>query len=260
MKAIHYIYTAMLLLLLASCNNTDIVLGNDASAPGRFMLSLLTEEVTTEDITRAGSFNPDVSKFMVSITDAKGLELVSGMEYGTMEDHDKVLPAAKDYLIEVANCTPQEAVSANEGWGTIRFMASQTFDIVSEETTPLVLECTMANAGLTVIFDESFTTKFPTYAATIQDARNLVFKSTTADKLAYYNISQDQENISLRLTGSAGGWNDRIDKTHHITLTKGKITRLRVKFNDGSNTDSDVDIDIDTDTSMGETDDEVTVG
>lgn len=260
MKAIHYIHTAMLLLLLASCNSTDIVPGKDASAPGRFMLSLLTEEVSTEEITRAGSFNPDVSKFKVSITDAKGLELISGKEYGTMEDGDKVLPAAKDYLIEVANCTPQEAVNANEGWGAIRFMASQTFDIVSEETTPLVLECTMANAGLTVIFDESFTTKFPTYAATIQDTRNLVFKSTTAYKVAYYNISQSQENISLRLTGSAGGWNDRLDKTQPIPLTKGKITRLRVKFNDGSNTDSDVDIDIDTDTSMGETDDEVTVG
>ena len=35
---------------------------------------------------------------------------------------------------------------------------------------------------------------------------------------------------------------------------------VELKFNDGSNTDSDVDIDIDTDTSMGETDDEVTVG
>lgn len=250
----------MLLPLLACCSNTDIVPGNDASATGRFMLSLLTEEVTTEDITRAGSFNPDVSKFKVSITDAKGLELVSGMEYGTMEEHDKVLPAAKDYFIEVANCTPQEAVSANEGWGTIRFMASETFDIVSEQTTPLVLECTMANAGLSVIFDESFTTKFPTYAATIQDTRNLVFKSTTADKVAYYNLNQSQESISLRLTGSAGGWNDRIDKTQSIPLTKGKITRLRVRFNDGTNTDSDVNIDIDTDTGMGETDDEVTVG
>ena len=250
----------MLLPLLASCSNTDIVPGNDASATGRFMLSLLTEEVTTEDITRAGSFNPDVSKFKVSITDAKGLELISGKEYGSMEDHDKVLPAAEDYIIEVANCSPQEAVSANEGWGTIRFMASETFDIVSEQTTPLVLECTMANAGLSVIFDESFTTKFPTYAATIQDTRNLVFKSTTADKVAYYNISQDQESISLRLTGSAGGWNDRIDKTQSIPLTKGKITRLRVRFNDGTNTDSDVNIDIETDTGMGETDDEVTVG
>ena len=250
----------MLLQLLASCSNTDIVPGKDASATGRFMLSLLTEEVTTEDITRAGSFNPDVSKFKVSITDAKGLELISGKEYGAMEDHDKVLPAAEDYIIEVANCSPQEAVSANEGWGTIRFMASETFDIVSEQTTPLVLECTMANAGLSVIFDESFTTKFPTYAATIQDTRNLVFKSTTADKVAYYNISQDQESISLRLTGSAGGWNDRIDKTQSIPLTKGKITRLRVRFNDGTSTDSDVNIDIDTDTGMGETDDEVTVG
>ena len=258
MKAIYYIHTVMLLLLLASCSNSDIVPAKDASAPGRFMLSLLTEEVTTEDITRVGSFNPDVSKFMVSITDAKGLELISGMEYGTMEDHDKILPAAKDYLIEVANCTLQEAISANGGWGCIRFFVSETFDIVAGSITPLELECTMANAGLMVLFDESFANKFPVHAATTQDIRSLVFKSDNPDKVAYYNLNQSQGTVPLRLTGgSAGKWEDRIDKTENITITKGKITKLHVSFSENG---GDLNIDIIPDTGMEEDiNDEVTV-
>lgn len=252
MKAIYHIFIITLISILGSACNSDMVPGKetDASATGRFTVSVLTEEITTEDITRGTTSNMDVNKFKVSIADAKGLTLISGKEVGTLEDNDRILPVADDYLIQVTNCMEEEAISANDGWGCIRFLASETFDIVASTTTPLELECTMANAGLMVLFDESFTNKFPVHAATTQDTRSLVFKSDNSDKVAYYNLSQSQGTVPLRLTGgSAGKWEDRIDKTENITITKGKITKLHVSFSENG---GDLNVDINTDTGMEE--------
>jgi hypothetical protein len=253
MKAIYHIFIITLISILSGGCNSDMVPGKetDVSATGRFTVSVLTEEVTTEDITRGTISNMDVNRFKVSIADAKGLTLVAGKEVGTLEDNDRILPVADDYLIQVTNCMEEEAISANEGWGCIRFLASETFDIVAGSITPLELECTMANAGLMVLFDEAFTNKFPVHAATTQDIRSLVFKNDNPDKeVAYYNLSQSQGTVPLRLTGgSAGKWEDRIDKTENITITKGKITKLHVSFSENG---GDINVDINTDTGMEE--------
>ena len=252
MKAIYHIFIITLICILGGGCNSDMVPGKeaDASATGRFTVSVLTEEVTTEDITRGTISNMDVNKFKVSIADAKGLTLVAGKEVGKLEDNDKILPVAEDFLIQVTNCMEEEAISANDGWGCIRFLASETFDIVAGSITPLELECTMANAGLMVLFDESFTNKFPVHAATTQDTRSLVFRSDNPSKVAYYNLSQSQGTVPLRLTGgSAGKWEDRIDKTENITITKGKITKLHVSFSENG---GDLNIDIKPDTGMEE--------
>lgn len=260
MKAIYHIFIIILISFLGGGCNSDMVPGKeaDASATGRFTVSVLTEEVTTEDITRGTTSNMDVNKFKVSIADAKGLTLVAGKEVGTLEDNDKILPVAEDYLIQVTNCMEEEAISANDGWGCIRFFVSETFNIVAGSITPLELECTMANAGLMVLFDESFTNKFPVHAATTQDIRSLVFKSDNRGKVAYYNLSQSQGTVPLRLTGgSAGKWEDRIDKTENITITKGKITKLHVLFSENG---GDINVDIKTDTGMEkDINDDVTV-
>lgn len=252
MKAIYHIFIITLISILGGGCNSDMVPSKeaDASATGRFTVSVLTEEVTTEDITRGTTSNMDVNRFKVSIADAKGLTLVAGKEVGTLEDNDRILPVADDYLIQVTNCMEEEAISANDGWGCIRFLASETFDIVASSITPLELECTMANAGLMVLFDESFTNKFPVHAATTQDIRSLVFKSDNPDKVAYYNLNQSQGTVPLRLTGgSAGKWEDRIDKTENITITKGKITKLHVSFSENG---GDLNVDINTDTGKEE--------
>ena len=252
MKAIYHIFIITLISILGGGCNSDMVPSKeaDASATGRFTVSVLTEEVTTEDITRGTISNMDVNKFKVSIADAKGLTLISWKEVGTLEDNDKILPVAEDYLIQVTNCMEEEAISANDGWGCIRFLASETFDIIAGTTTTLKLECAMANAGLMVLFDESFTNKFPVHAATTQDTRSLVFKSDNPDKVAYYNLNQSQGTVPLRLTGgSAGKWEDRIDKTENITITKGKITKLHVSFSENG---GDLNVDINTDTGMEE--------
>jgi hypothetical protein len=74
--------------------------------------------------------------------------------------------------------------------------------------------------------------------------------------VAYYNTDQPTVTVSIRLTGSAGGWSDRIDMIKDVTLTKGKITRLTIAFDENSD---GVDIELETDTGMDESNDDVTV-
>ena len=258
MRRTPYILILALISLLGSCSG-EMPAQEQGSGEGRFHLSIITAAVSTEDITRATVFNFDTDTFKVTVTDAKGLELITKKENGQFTDADRTLPTANDYKMEVESCSETEAVAYNNAWGKERFYAQTTFDIATDQTTPLSLECTMANAGLTVIFDNSFVTKFPTHAVTTQDVRSLVFKSSDASSVAYYNTDQLAVVVTIRLTGSAGGWSDRIDMTRDVTLTKGKITRLRVRYDDGTNTDGEANVTFDTDTSTSETNDEVMV-
>ena len=202
-----------------------------ATGNGTLALSVNADDIQTEVATRNAI---DVSTFKVYLKDKNAVSLINGKAYGQLSDADRTLPASTGYQISVESCTNAEATTANDGWGAMRFTGSETFDIVSDQSTPVEIDCSMENAGLKVAFDNSFTTKFPIYAATTMDSRSLVFKSSNPDAIAYFDVEGENPTISLKLTGSAGGWEDRIDQTKTIGLTKGKITTLTVIYDDNS--------------------------
>lgn len=238
-----------------ACTN-ELAVDNTASREGQFVLSVLTEDVETEEITRSAEYAVDVNSFLVSLRDQNGVALYSDKEYGQLTDADRTLPVGVNYQISVESCSAADAETANEGWGQARFWADNTFNIVSDNTTMLTLNCELENAGLMIVFDNSFISKFPIYAATTQDARSLVFKGTNAGSVAFYNADAETVTIPLLLTGSKGGWEDRINVKKDITISKGKITRLTVKYDENS---GNLDIEFGTDTDMGESSDDVTV-
>jgi hypothetical protein len=88
----------------------------------------------------------------------------------------------------------------------------------------------MVNAGLQVVLDKSFTDKFPVHAVTTQDSRSLVFSSANPDAIAYYNMQADVLPMSLRITGSSGGWDDRLDVTRQVELQRGKIIKMYITY------------------------------
>lgn len=241
--------------MFVSACSSDITDPEIQQGNGSFVLSILTEDVETEDITRAYA-SADVNTFKVSLSDKNGLSLFSNKPYSEISDGDRTLPTAVGYQISVESCSLEESTTLNEKWGEPRFVGAATFDIQSNEVTPLAVECTMSNAGLMLIFDQSFVTKFPTHAATTQDARALVFKSNSPGDIAYYPLDTETGSVTLRLTGSAGGWSDRVDMTQNVSITKGKISRLTVSYDENS---GDVDIEFETDKDMGESSDDVTV-
>lgn len=256
MKKIYISLFAILCSFMQMACTNELAVDDTASREGKFLLSLLTEDVETEDITRSTEFTVDVNSFMVSLRDQNGVALYSDKEYGQLTDADRTLPVGVNYQIAVESCSTGDAETANEGWGQARFCADSTFEIISDNTTMLTLSCELENAGLMLVFDNTFTSKFPIYAATTQDARSLVFKGANAGSVAFYNADAETVSIPLHLTGSKGGWEDRINVKKDITISKGKITRLTVKYDENS---GNLDLEFGTDTDMGESSDDVTV-
>lgn len=244
---------ANIAFLACTCEDipTDMMDGK-----GTFSLSVQTGEIQTEVITRTETQNlVNVNDFKVSLKDQAGISLIQGKPYAELSDADRTLPAGEGYRIALESCTAEEAVKANNGWGTYRFTGASTFNIITDQSTDVTINCTMQNAGLQLIFDNTFITKFPTHAATTQDARALVFKSTNSSAIAYYDVTSST-TVPISISGSAGSWADQVNITKDITLTQGKITRLTVKYDENS---GNLDIDFETDTDVDEESTDVTI-
>ena len=231
MKKNRYIYTILVtLLMLVGCDENNIV-PVQTDGVGTFELSLTQGDVQSEVITRS-VLDLDSDEFLVSLTEANGAVLIDGKKFSALTEAECTLPAGTGYQIKAESCTPDEAVTLNEGWGMVHFTASTTFDIVSNQHTPVSLTCTMDNVGLQVVFDQSFLDKFPIHAATSQDIRSIVFNQSTQGQTAYFSVEETTLNMKLRLTGSAGGWEDRLDVMKDLTLSKGKIYTVNITYSD----------------------------
>ena len=230
MKPVYSLFTYLIALqFVMSCDNNQMF-PNTSDEAGTFSLTLTSDEVQSEVVTRA-SLNLDIATFQVTLAEAEGAPLFEKRLFGELTEAECTLPAATGYHLKAESCTPDEAVTLNEGWGMAHFVATTTFDIVSDQHTPVSLTCTMDNVGLQVVFDQNFLDKFPIHAATTQDSRTIVFNQTTEEQTAYFPVEGDALNMKLRLTGSAGGWEDRLDVVKELTLLKGKIYIVNIAYN-----------------------------
>ena len=233
MKSVYSLFAYLVAsLLITSCDadHTTLVMGDEA---GTFSLALTTGEVQSEVITRA-ALNLDVEDFQITLAEANGTLLLDKRLLGELTEAECTLPAATGYQLKAESCTPEEAITLNERWGMAHFVATTTFDIVSNQHTPVSLTCSMDNAGVQFVFEQSFLDKFPIHAVTTQDGRSLVFNKDTHEKIAYYPIEEDVETVRLKLTAAAGGWSDRIEIIQEMPISRGRIYMVSVAY-DGSN-------------------------
>ncbi len=252
MKKIYIPFMALVCgMLQTACTCDSIAPAVQNGGVGEFALSLTADDIKTEVTTRAATV--DVNTFKVSLKDKNSVSIIDGKAYGSLSEGDRTLPAGEGYHITVESCTLEESLTANDGWGAMRFTGEATFGIVSDQSTEVNITCQMTNAGLQLVFDPTFTTKFPVYAATTQnDSRSLVFKGTNPQAVAFYDAAgQSNPTVDLKITGSAGGWEDRVDMVKSVGLTAGKIKVLTVKYDENNGR---VDIEFDTDNTT-ETDD-----
>lgn len=231
MKKNRSIYTILVtLLMLVGCDEKNIV-PVPTDGVGTFALSLTQGDVQSEVITRS-VLDLDTDNFLISLSEADGTSLIEGKRLSALTEAECTLPAATGYQIKAESCTPEESITLNERWGMAHFVATTTFDIVSNQHTPVSLTCSMDNAGVQFVFEQSFLDKFPIHAVTTQDARSLVFNKDTHDKIAYYPIEEDGETVRLKLTGSAGGWSDRIEIIQEMPINRGKIYIVSITYNE----------------------------
>ena len=188
-KQILYILSLMGFLSFAACTIEDEpALSNET---GEIRFSVV--DTTAVEITTKASLDFDVNKFKVSLS--HGDDPASTWIYGDIAGTTITRSAGSGYLLTAESCTEAEAESANNGWGKARVYGEETFDIVANETTDVIVSCGLANSSVEVEFSDYITSTFNVYSITIDpDGRNLTFDERNHGfKTAYFNVDESQE-------------------------------------------------------------------
>ena len=213
---------------------------------GRFELIFTGQDTraTTTHITQEEAQN-----FLVTIY--KGSDLVRSAT--RLKDLNTSLAAGNGYTIMAENCTTEEAITVYDGWGQRRYAGlSAYFSIRPGKTTAVNVGCSVANSGVSVVFDETVAQYFTTsYSVTIIDGdRTLVFDSQTAGtkvgevvtegKIAYFNLNENGEHSVRYIINAVGP--KTITKEGTLNLSKAKISNITLDY-DISYFDFDIEID-----------------
>lgn len=243
-------FTLLTAFLLGACSaditETTIPPIDDTEQWGTLELSLGSATRATSTVIS----KEEADNYWVTVY--KGQDI--SRETTRLRDLNKRLSAGYGYIVEAESCLEPEAESANNGWGQRRYAGqSASFAIKPGETTKVGVGCTVANAGVEVVFDETMAHHFTTsYSVTITEGeRTIVFDEHTGGKreagvitpgsVAYYNVD-DSGTRTLTYTIEAYGIGKRLVKTATMVVTKAKISRLTLIFIPGT---LDLDIAID---------------
>ena len=229
---IQHIIPLLAVCLLTACTAEEN--GLPTNMRGSFTLGLSTDCLAVEVTTRAGR----------DLTDAEGHIFTA---YADITQDDCIQPVGNGYVVSAENCTSSEAEAANDGWGERRYWGqSESFDIKSGENTEVSVDCRMANAGLCVEFDESFTSYFTMgYSVTTDDSRTLRFDNTTSGSVAYYNIPEGNTRMVHLLVNASAGWDGTLHIERDLVLTRGGVTRLHVRKSESTEGQIDLGITFD---------------
>ena len=235
-------FTLLTAFLLGACSaditETTIPSIDDTEQWGTLELSLGSATRATSTVIS----KEEADNYWVTVY--KGQDI--SREKTRLKDLNKRLSAGYGYVVEAESCLEPEAESANNGWGQRRYAGqSASFAIKPGETTKVGVGCTVANAGVEVVFDETMAHHFTTsYSVTITEGeRTIVFDKLTGGKreagvitpgsVAYYNVDET-DTRTLTYTIEAYGAGKRLVKTDEMTLRKSKISRLTLVFVPGT--------------------------
>lgn len=195
-KQILYILSLMGLLSFAACTSEDEpALSNET---GEIRFSVV--DTTAVEITTKALPNFDVNEFNVSLS--RGDESIfPNRKYGDIAGTSITCSAGSGYLLTAENCTEAEAESANNGWGKARVYGEETFDIVANKTTDVIVSCGLANSSVEVEFSDYITSTYETYSieiyATDAPDRVLTFnQSNYKAKTAYFNVDESGRTLA----------------------------------------------------------------
>ena len=246
----------LLPILLTACFNE---MPTPVPAQGSFTIGLATDSMSVEVDTRAARqlTDAEASDFLVTLTDANDT-VWQQKRFADITQADRTQPLGEGYIVNAENVIATDAENMNNGWGTRRYAgASEAFSVIANTTTHVTVPCSMANAGLCVSFDDSFTSFFSDYAVTTDDYRAMKFNADNAaptevttpasfpatTAIAYYNVDPSTATATVPLIiSAAAGWDGTVRLTRTLTLRKGSITRLSVRLNSPEPTEGNISL------------------
>lgn len=216
---------AIMILSAASC-----VQKLGPAGYGALQLSV-SSDVETEVQTRTTAGPYDLYNIYISGVHTGNDPYSQTLVYG-QTDWPFALPFGL-YSVTAESCTPETAHTANKGFGCVRFLGvteGVQVKTPASAATELTIVCTMANAKVSVAFDEGFLFDFQSVRAELAMAgRTLVISSEEASATqAYFNV-EDGSEITYTVYGTIDGV--ELKYTSSIVLRPAKHARLTFKSN-----------------------------
>jgi len=244
MRRFLFIFSYVLLFAACTEKEMDLLLTPSTATKvdeeeqiGSFELTLTGEHqtrATTTTITKEQADN-----FLVTIY--KGSDVYR--ETALLKNMNTRLPAGYGYSVFAESCSAATAESSNDGWGERRYSGtSAQFAVKAGQTTPVSINCSVANAGVEVVFDKTVSTYFTGgfQVRITEGSRNIVFDrytgglsadgTTTQDsQIAYFNVGEDgTRTITYHI--HAVSPRKTLDRDVEITLTRKSIFRIRINY------------------------------
>lgn len=240
-----YLFIFSYALLFASCSVKEMDLPLSPAAPaseeeqmGSFELTLTGERQTRSTTTTISKEQAD--NFLITIY--KGSDVYRETTF--LKNMNTRLPAGYGYTIYAESCGEATAESSNDGWGERRYTGlSAPFAVKAGQTTPVSVNCSVANAGIEIVFDKTVSTYFTGgFQVSITDGnRNIVFDRYTGGLSSNENVTQDSQTAYFNV-GEDGTrtitYSIHAESPHktldrgdiEITLTKAIVDRITVNY------------------------------
>ena len=211
---------------------------NTPAAPDSLGTFELTFTAATTRATTTVITKEEANNFLVTIL--KGTDTIRTAT--RLRDLNTSLSAGYGYRVMAENCTTTEAITVNDGWGQKRFAGtSAAFAIRAGQTTAVNVGCSVANAAVEVVFDESVGEYFTEgYDVTLRDgSRTIAFDASTgghrADgtvtdkgRTAYFNLDADgTHQVAYTITARGP---KTLTREGTLTLTKAKISNITLDY------------------------------
>lgn len=171
--------------VLASC-------AKDKSLVGRLSVALECDFEISADVQPAtkGGVTEASDEYIVTISDG-----IFNGSYAELKGREFIVPVGT-YVIEAYNCTADEALAANSGYGQARYYGLESIEVLAAQENPVSLVCRMANAMMTLTFDESFSSVFDAGATSVTFATAERSLAMSAGSEAYFD-SGDEVTIKI---------------------------------------------------------------
>lgn len=226
-------------ILLASCNEKDFnfPMPSGEEEMGSFELTLTGNRQTRSTTTTISKEQAD--NFLVTVY--KGSDVYRATDL--LKNINTKLSAGYGYVIQAESCSETTAESSNDGWGERRYVGvSAPFSVKAGQTTPVSVNCTVANAGVEVVFDKTVSTFFTDgfQVSITEGTRNIVFdrysgglssegKTTQESEVAYFSVGADgTRTITYHI--HAVSPRKTVDRDVEIQLTKARIYHVSLSY------------------------------
>lgn len=240
---IRYLSVILSSLLLFACTEQNVDMQAVQVTPepeAEEQMGCIDITLTGESQTRATTTviaKEEADNFLITIY--KGSDIYR--QTARLKDINTRLSAGYGYKVFAESCSEEEAITSYDGWGQRRYSGlSASFSVKAGQTTPVSVGCSVANAGVEVVFDQSVPEYFTTsYDVIIQEGdRRLVFDEITGGTqvngminqgdIAYFNLD-DEGHHTITYTITAVG-PKTLSKTGTLELSKAKISRIKLNY------------------------------